>query len=554
MADISKITLPSGITYNIKDAQVRQSVWGSISPTAGRAAVHEYSPTNDTLWGLVQDILLAIDHSGEIENVPGAIQSITQGTYNDIFQTVSWLVSVVNGLVGGDAVVFIGVSTNKLTDGGTEAPTGTNYETFASVPKGSLVFYKTEEFIKGADNKWHALGSLDTLGALAYKDNASGGYTPVGTISQPTFTGSTFTSTGNYTPTGAVTVGITGSSNATAAVSAATSGTPTYTPAGTVHSTFSGATLSATVNYTPTGSVGFSETSNKTAAVSQAASGTTTYKPAGSVSSNFTGATKKITVSRMTGGSVNVSGSLAQTVAINQATGGATTYQPAGVVSAPTISATTAGTTTTIKQVNAVNNMVSALTVAEPGATAPANAITYYSVANETLSLKQIGATTAAPITTTNATVKTGDASYAFSAPTFTGTAVRLTGSVTVPNSFTFNGTMTDTEYDVTPSGSVDSSFTGTAVRLVTGNIPVPSAATFSGGSTTITATGTPSGSIDSSFEGKPVRLITGNISVPNTLGATFAGNAATISVTGTPVGTVSKPTFTGSASTITVS
>lgn len=464
MADISKITLPSGVTYNIKDTQVRNSVWGTISPTAGRATVHEYSPANDTLWGLVQDILLAINHSGEIENVPGAIQSVTEGAYNDIFQTVSWLVSVVNGLVGGDAVVFIGVSTNKLTDGGTEAPTGSKYSTFAAVPKGSLVFYKTEEFIKGADDKWHALGSLDTLGALAYKDSVSVSYTPIGTVSQPTFTGSSFTSAGNYTPAGTVTVGVTGSSNVTAAVSQAASGTTTYKPAGSVSSTFRGTALSATASYTPTGSVGFSATANKTAEV--------------------------------------------------QATSGTTTYQPAGVVSAPTISASTAGATTTIKQVNAVNNMVSALTVAEPGATAPANAITYYSVANETLSLKQIGATTAAPITTTNTTVKTGDPNYSFSAPTFTGTAV----------------------------------------RLVTGNIPVPSAATFSGGSTTITAKGTPSGSIDSSFDGAGIRLVTGNISVPNTLGATFAGTVATISVAGTPVGTISQPTFTGSASTITVS
>lgn len=472
MADISKITLPSGVTYNIKDAQgrnqitnLKQSVWGNtLTPDQGRAAIEDHSSANDNLWGLVQDILLAIDHSGEIENVPGSIQSVTGGTYNDIFQTVSWLVSVVNGLVGGDAVIFIGVSTNKLTDGGTEAPTGTDYNTFASVPKGALVFYKTEEFIKGDDNKWHALGSLDTLGALAYKDSVSVSYTPVGIVSQPTFTGSTFMSSGLNVPVGTVSVSVTGNSNVTAAVS-------------------------------------------------QASSGTTTYKPAGSVGSTFTGATKKITVSRMTGGSVNVNGSSAQTVAINQATSGTTTYQPAGVISAPTISASTAGATTTIKQVNAINNVVSALTVAEPGATAPANAITYYSVANETLSLKQIGATTAAPITTTNTTVKTGDANYSFSAPTFTGTAVRLTGSVAVPSSFAFNGVMTDTEYDVTPSGS-----------------------------------------IDSSFEGTPVRLITGNISVPNALGATFTGESTTYYVTGTPVGTISQPTFSGSASTITLS
>ena len=71
--------------------------------------------------------------------------------------------------------------------------------------------------------------------------------------------------------------------------------------------------------------------------------------------------------------------------------------------------------------------MVSALATAAPGATAPANAITYYSVSDETLSLYQIGATKTDSVTLgTAVTVKTGDAVYEASAPTFTGTGKRL--------------------------------------------------------------------------------------------------------------------------------
>lgn len=44
------------------------------------------------------------------------------------------------------------------------------------------------------------------LGDLAYKDNASGNFTPAGTVSQPTFTGSATTSTGTFTPAGNINV------------------------------------------------------------------------------------------------------------------------------------------------------------------------------------------------------------------------------------------------------------------------------------------------------------------------------------------------------------
>ena len=109
-------------------------------------------------------------------------------------------------------------------------------------------------------------------------------------------------------------------------------------------------------------------------------------------------------------------------------TAGDNTFQASGSVSAPTISVDTAGTTGTF---------ATTVDTAAPGATAPSNAITYYSVQNEVLSLYQIGYSTDS--------AKTGDASYEATAPTFTGDYVKLTsGSVSVPTAATFTGT-TDT-------------------------------------------------------------------------------------------------------------
>lgn len=300
MPQISKITLPSGTVYDIKDAEAR---------------------------------------------------------------------SQIQALTGGDAVVFMGVSTTALTDGGSQVPTinGQN----VTPATGQLFFYGTQEFIWGPDEKWHGLGSLDSLGDLAYKNEASGTYTPAGTVSQPTFTGTSFSSTGNFTPQGNV-------------------------------------------------SVSTNTTTNKTAPVSVAASGTVTYTPN-------------------------------------------------GTISAPTISVATAGSTTTVKNPTSVT-VAKTIVAAAPKTTAPANAITYYSVTDENLSLYQIGYTTGASITTENVTVKNGDATYSASVPAFTGTGVRLvTGDIPVPATYTasFTGTQGSVEVSGTPTGIVSQpTFTGTGATI----------------------------------------------------------------------------------------
>lgn len=129
----------------------------------------------------------------------------------------------------------------------------------------------------------------------------------------------------------------------------------------------------------------------------------------------------------------------AGTISVNAASGSGTSYTPEGSVSTPTISVSSAGSTATIHNPTKAT-VATAVTAAAPGATAPSNPITYYSVANETLSLYQIGYNTGDSISTSDVTVKTGDAAYSASTPSFTGMEKKLAFSGT-EKKLAFNGT-----------------------------------------------------------------------------------------------------------------
>ena len=150
MADISKITLPSGTTYNIKDATARSSI------------------------------------------------------------------SALSG-----ALTFLGTTTTAITDGATTSPI-TIGDSSVTPKAGNVVIYENSEFVwSAAESKWREFGSTGSLKALAFKDNASGSYTPAGSVSQPTFSGTKKTISSSFTPAGSV------------AISTGT-GTANYTPAGTI--------------------------------------------------------------------------------------------------------------------------------------------------------------------------------------------------------------------------------------------------------------------------------------------------------------------------------
>lgn len=152
MPDISSITLPSGSTYNMKDAAARA----------------------------------------------------------DIADLQQLLTSGVN---------YRGTTTTALTDGATTATVTINGSSHTAA-NGDIVAYGNKEFIFDGTN-WKEFGDLGAFKALAYKDNASATYTPAGSNSQPTFTGTEATISVKGTPSGSVSLSI-------------GSGTANYTPEGSV--------------------------------------------------------------------------------------------------------------------------------------------------------------------------------------------------------------------------------------------------------------------------------------------------------------------------------
>lgn len=327
----------------------------------------------------------------------------------------TWARNAIESL--GSPTHFIGQSTTAITDGGTEKPTigGSTINPNA----GDIVVYGNAEFIWNGSS-WTELGDLSGLGDLAYKDTASGKVTPTGTVSKPTFTGSSSTVTvtatentsGNYQPKGSI------------------SGT-----------TWTGSSMTSTGTFTPAGSVSLT-TGNKTATVSPASSGTVTYTPGGTVGT-------------------------------------------------PDITLKTAGSTATIKNPTS-KTVVTDMAVSEPSSTTATGELVYCSVSGETLSLKKFVETTGASITTSNVTVKTGDAAYESSQPTWTGNGVRLvTGNIAVPTGASFTGTEGNISVSGTTTGSISKqgTFTGTKVQLAgtttaAGSVSQP---TFTGDEKTVT-------------------------------------------------------------------
>ena len=206
-------------------------------------------------------------------------------------------------------------------------------------------------------------------------------------------------------------------------------------------------------------------------AYKNSASGTIT--PSGSVSATFSGTNTSFSGSYTPQGTVTVSTNQQKTVKTNvkyAAEPDAGTDQAVNMVTSvkkPTISVSAAGATTSIKNPTAVTVMKSMATAA-PGATAPTNAITYFAVSSETLSLYQIGYDTGDSITTSDVTVKTGDATYAATSPSVTTTSFFFYASVSVPSSYTasFTGSAATVNVSGTPSGTISASFSGSPVTI----------------------------------------------------------------------------------------
>lgn len=87
------------------------------------------------------------------------------------------------------SIVFIGITTTALTDGATTNPIVINGSN-VTAKNGNLTIYNNAEFIFVAlPNEtayWVACGDLSVLGTLAYKNSATGSFTPQGSVAAPT--------------------------------------------------------------------------------------------------------------------------------------------------------------------------------------------------------------------------------------------------------------------------------------------------------------------------------------------------------------------------------
>ena len=141
---------------------------------------------------------------------------------------------------------WLGITTSEIDDGSTTNPVIINGESVTAVA-GDVVSRDSDhkDFVLSSTGVWQNFGELTGLGALAFKDNASGSYTPAGSISG-SFSGSELTSTGTFTPEGSVSGSFSGSE---------LTSTGTFTPAGSVSASFTGSSTTSTGTFTPQGSV-----------------------------------------------------------------------------------------------------------------------------------------------------------------------------------------------------------------------------------------------------------------------------------------------------------
>lgn len=244
----------------------------------------------------------------------------TGTTYNIVDQGARDLIAQIESGTG-----WLGVTTTALTDGATTNPIMVNGES-VTAKAGNLTSYGSKEFIFNG-TVWQELGDMSMLGELAYKNSASGSFTPAGSVSQPTFTGTEGSISASFTPAGNVTI-----SKGT--------GTANYTPQGTV-STPTITVTPATDTINPIDSVGtlpaFTATvENETLTLGWDAGTLPTKGANKTVVTGITSATSSQPT--FTGTGAELKGTFSGTA--GTATG---TFTPAGTVSQPTFTGT-AGT------------------------------------------------------------------------------------------------------------------------------------------------------------------------------------------------------------------
>lgn len=86
---------------------------------------------------------------------------------------------------------YLGITTTVLTDGATTNPITIDGNSVTATT-GNVTIYENQEFVFDG-TKWDEFGDLSTLGSLAYKNSASGTFTPSGSVTVTEVTGSVST-------------------------------------------------------------------------------------------------------------------------------------------------------------------------------------------------------------------------------------------------------------------------------------------------------------------------------------------------------------------------
>ena len=196
MADISRITLPSGTTYEIKDAVARQQIGNTIMIRGTTTTpLTDESTTNPIIIDGNEYRALAND-------------AVFYKKAEYVFDGTRWHeFGDMSGL--GELAKKNSASGNYTPEGNVSQPTFTGETAEIQVegtPTGTVsqpTFSGTPATMTVAGTAVGEISQPTFAGSLA-TINVKG--TPTGEVSQPTFTGDALTSTGSYTPDGNVVI------------------------------------------------------------------------------------------------------------------------------------------------------------------------------------------------------------------------------------------------------------------------------------------------------------------------------------------------------------
>lgn len=459
---VSNITVPNAAgtgyaTYDLKDAWARDKITNEILPVL-EGGMHFIGKTSTALVdGSTTNPITIIGETDPVTATTGDVTIIDSGK----------------------EFVWDGAAWREFGDLSTMGD-------FAYVDEGHVTVTP-----HGTVSKPSFTGSQSTV-TITATDNSSGNYQPKGTVSQPTFTGSssavTITATEEADDASTYTMQVKGTVSQPTFNGDKYKLQGTVTPTGTVSQpTFSEGSISGTgtgsITVLDSVAVTTGSTINKTATVSPASSGTVTYTPAGTntgtdvtlgytniyeitgvgsvatLTTTYTSGTENLQIN-FNGGSVPTRSQVSVATSVASVTD--PTFSGTGVrlvtgnIAVPntyTVTPTTASKTVEVTVTGTATGTVSQPT---------------FSGNSNTVSITAEKVTTGQTITLTGTVTQ----------PTFTGKKYTLTGTTTAAGTVsqpTFTGTKVQLSGTTTAAGSVSQpTFTGTAESWTVSPGPIP--------------------------------------------------------------------------------